>query len=235
MRKVIVIPIDELNITAIIDGNEIMLVDCGYPGSLERIEQALHQESCSLIGLRQIIITHHDQDHIGGLRDIVDRYPKVEVLSSAEQIPYITGQKKSLRLVQMEEICKTLPKDQKEENLQYQKFIASVRSVDKVTKVQPGQILPFYGGIQILDTAGHHPGHISVYIPSEKTLVAGDALVISEEGLGANPAYTFDMPTAVKSAKTLLDYDIEKIICYHGGVFSGDVKSALQYMIQRQG
>lgn len=40
----------------------------------------------------------------------------------------------------------------------------------------------------------------------------------------SHPTATLDMDQARQSVKKLLDYDIEKIICYHGGVYKGDIK-----------
>lgn len=236
MKKILAIDIEGCCITAICDNNEMLMVDSGYPGSIGKIEQALLDQNANPEDLKQIVITHHDQDHIGGLKELVERYPDVIVMSSKEQIPYITGKKKSLRLVEAECMFHSLPEEQKAESLENQKFIKSIRPVEKVTAVEPGEILPIYGGIEIIDTAGHQPGHISVYIREEKTLVAGDALIQTEEGqLRANPLYTMDMVNAVKSAKRLLDYEIDKVICYHGGVFEGNVREALTEMIHEQG
>lgn len=235
MKKIIVLTIDGYSLTAVADDGRLLLVDCGYPGFGDQIEQKLQEQNCSLRNLSQIIITHHDPDHVGAARELADRVPSVEIMSSAEQAPYITGEKKSLRLAELERICPTLPEEQRAVNLKSQEVILSIKPVSRVTALTPGQVLPIYGGAEIVDTAGHHPGHISVYIGEEKTLIAGDALVRAEGGLRANPAYTFDMPTAVKSAKHLLDYDIRKIICFHGGVYEGDIRQALLDMIRAQG
>ncbi|MFZ4858301.1 MAG: hypothetical protein ACOYL3_18075 [Desulfuromonadaceae bacterium] len=37
------------------------------------------------------------------------------------------------------------------------------------------------------------------------------------------PLYTPDLPTALESLKKLAAYDIENVLCYHGGVYRGDV------------
>jgi glyoxylase-like metal-dependent hydrolase (beta-lactamase superfamily II) len=235
MKKIIPLAVEGLNLTAIVDDDHLLLVDCGYPGFMERIERRLLEQGCTLKDLQYIVITHHDQDHVGGLREIADRFPDVEVISSAEQVPYIVGEKKSLRLQEMEEIYKTLPETKKAESLETQKLIESIKTIKKASAVEPGYVIPIYGGVEIVDTAGHQPGHISVYVQEEKILISGDALVLTEGRLRANPTYTLDMPRAVKSARKLLDYDIRKVICYHGGVFEGDVRQALQEMIQEQG
>ncbi|MCJ7639875.1 MAG: MBL fold metallo-hydrolase, partial [Euryarchaeota archaeon] len=51
-------------------------------------------------------------------------------------------------------------------------------------------------------------------------LVSGDALVVADGELrGPNPKATYDMDAALKSLKKLARYDIETVVCYHGGVY----------------
>ena len=47
--------------------------------------------------LQQVILTHHDHDHIGAVKELVKKYPYVKVKYSAEQIPYVLGKKKQSR------------------------------------------------------------------------------------------------------------------------------------------
>lgn len=66
----------------------------------------------------------------------------------------------------------------------------------------------FCGGIEIISTPGHMPGHISIYVKESKTLIVGDALVIESGELKiALPQYTLDIDEARKSVKKLLSYD----------------------------
>ncbi|KKO50771.1 hypothetical protein XI25_30785, partial [Paenibacillus sp. DMB20] len=98
--------------------------------------------------------------------------------------------------------------------------------------VSDGEHLPWCGGIDIIHTPGHTPGHMSLYLPADKTLIAGDAVVIENGQLNiANPQFTLDLDEAVHSVQRLLNYDIERIICYHGGLFQGDVKQALREFV----
>lgn len=157
--------------TLLQDDTELILIDCGYPDSIKKLEHAMNRLGLSLGQLTKIIITHHDHDHMGALREIKDQYPSVQILCSVEQAPYVTGQCKSLRLAQAEAIQDTLPEDEKENGLQFQKFVASIQPVDHVTTIKSGAILPVCGGLEILDTKGHMPGHISIYVKEEKTLM----------------------------------------------------------------
>lgn len=74
-----------------------------------------------------------------------------------------------------------MPENEKEGGKLFQSFIASIQKVDDVIVINTGDILPFCGGIEVLDTKGHMPGHISLYAKKEKVLIAGDALVVESE------------------------------------------------------
>jgi len=99
-------------------------------------------------------------------------------------------------------------------------------SVD--TAVADGEVLPYCGGITVIFTPGHTPGHICLYLNQSKTLITGDAFVaVDGEFRGPNPQATYDMDSALKSLKKLKHYDIETVICYHGGVYNDDANECL--------
>ncbi len=214
------------------DENEIILIDCGYPGFLQYIRSAAEEEGIDFARLTKIIITHHDFDHMGALADIKREYPDITILASEDDVKYINGLEKSLRLQQAEALYDGLPEEEKPEALSFHKLLESVQAVNVDKTVKDGDTFPWLGGTVIIATPGHMPGHISIYIKEYKTLVSGDALVVENGELEiANPNYTLDMVAAKNSIKKLIDYDIQKIICYHGGVFTGDIKGALQKLI----
>ncbi len=44
------------------------------------------------------MITHHDDDHMGALYEIKEKYPHIKVVSSEIESEYISGKRKSLRI-----------------------------------------------------------------------------------------------------------------------------------------
>lgn len=211
------------------DGNEFILIDCGYPACLPILQQAATDNGIDLSQLTKVIITHHDFDHVGALAELKRTYPKCKVLASAQEERYISGKQKSLRLEQAEAIYDTLPEDRKQAAKQFQRFLEEVETVEVDQTLNDGDIFPWCGGIEIIATPGHMPGHISIYHIESKTLIAGDALVAENGELAiANPQYTIDMMGAKKSIKKLLDYEIDTLICYHGGIVTREIKAALQ-------
>ena len=53
---------------------------------LSVIEKAFEKNGLDIRNLQQVILTHHDYDHMGAVKELVKKYPSVKVKCSAEQI-----------------------------------------------------------------------------------------------------------------------------------------------------
>ncbi|MDR3331511.1 MAG: MBL fold metallo-hydrolase [Synergistaceae bacterium] len=204
---------------AIISGRgENVLVDCGCPGFLPRMEEAALFVGVSLGEVTDILITHHDYDHYGALRELREKYPNVRVMASEMDAPYIEGLKKSMRLVQADAIFGSLPPEERDAALKFQRSLESIRPVKVDVRLKDGDTLPACGA-RIIATPGHMPGHISVLVEECETLITGDALVAINGRLRvANPHYAMDAHEAYATAKMLESLDVKRFVCYHGGV-----------------
>jgi glyoxylase-like metal-dependent hydrolase (beta-lactamase superfamily II) len=211
------------------DENEMILIDCGYPNFLNLIEEVAIYNEINIKNLSKIIITHHDFDHMGSLAEFKKKYPNIQILASKEDEAYINGSKKSLRLQQAESIYDSLPEVEKEKAEGFHKILESVESCNVDIGLNDGDRFDFCGGIEIISTPGHMPGHISIYHKESKSLIVGDALVVEDgELVIALPQYTLDMNEARNSVKKFLNYDIDRIICYHGGIYTKDITETLK-------
>ena len=220
--------IDSIYPVIISDEQEMVLIDCGYPGFLPMIKEAAQREDLDLNKLTKVIITHHDFDHMGSLAQMKKEYPKIEIMASVQDEKYISGKEKSLRLQQAEALYDQTPELEKEGARGFQKMLKSVEPAEVDVCLEDKQVLDICGGIEIIATPGHMPGHISIYHRESRTLITGDALVIEQGRLViANPQYTLDMETAKASVRKLLAYETDMIICYHGGVFTGNREEAI--------
>lgn len=220
-----------INPVVIYDDQEMVLVDCGHPDALPKLEGLMKDEGLDMASLTKIIITHHDHDHMGALASIVHKYPNVKVMASTVDAPHIEGKKKSLRLVQAESIYDSLPEDQKESARRFAAYLESIEHTKVDILLNDGDRFDCCGGFEIITTPGHMPGHISVYLLESKTLISGDALVVQKGELEiANPQYSLDIEGTRASALKLSKLEIDQVICYHGGLYTGDVHSALVKM-----
>lgn len=219
------------NASAIRCDDGLVLVDVGFPGYLPTLEKTMADAGLKLSDVRKIIVTHCDGDHVGALRSIVDKYPAIEVLSSATQAAYLTGKQKHPRIEAAERrIAAGVSEEERKVLTADIENLKALETVQMVTAVKDGEVLD--GGIVIIEVPGHMPGHVCVYVKADKALLTGDALT-ADNGKLCPPSemFTLDMPTAIKSLEKLLNYDIENIICYHGGLVTGDIRASLKQII----
>jgi len=210
------------------DDAEATLVDTGYPGQFEHLKQAVLQAGVPIAQIRRVIITHQDWDHIGTLADILAvQSGEVDFLAHVNEKPYIEGTLPYIKMTP-ERIAvrlQSLPEHLRIEAAALFKKIPTVR----ITKTLiDGEKLSCHGGISVIHTPGHTPGHVCLYLKSHRLLIAGDQLRV-ENGLLVGPAemYTPDMATALKSLTKLADYDIDYVICYHGGLYGPNASSRI--------
>lgn len=216
------------------DEKETVLVDGGYPGFLPLLETAAQKHHLSVGQLTGIIVTHHDNDHMGALFEIKENFPHIKVYASKVEAPYIEGRQKSLRVEQAEALFDCLPDEQKEGALQFQNSLKAVKPVQVDETIDQEGELSFLKGVDAVFTPGHMPGHLSLYVKEEKTLIAADAVVFENGQLDiANPSFTLDLPKAVQSVQKLTGLEMEKLICYHGGVVEKDVRQRLEKLVSR--
>ncbi|MCU5359379.1 MBL fold metallo-hydrolase, partial [Bacillus cereus] len=186
------------------DDEMAVLIDTGFPGQIEDIQVEMEKVGVSFDKLKVVILTHQDIDHIGSLPELLQRCrSNIKVYAHELDKPYIQG---DLPLL----------KDGNVEN----------RPKGKVSDTMiDGQELPYCGGILILHTPGHTPGHISLYLKQSKILVAGDSMY-SVNGMlgGIHAPTTINIKEAQQSLKKYLNLDIESVVCYHGGLSKGNIK-----------
>jgi len=206
----------KLNPTLIWDDDMAVLVDTGMPGQLEQIRLAMSDVGVSFDKLKAVILTHQDLDHIGSLPEILNQSNNnIEVYAHILDKPYIEG---TLPLIKTDP--NRISREQWASLPEQMQFLYMNPPKSKVSKIlEGGEELPYCGGIKVIFTPGHTPGHISLYLKQSKTLIAGDAMVVADGILRKPiPQTTLDMETAIESLQKFLELDIEKVICYHGGL-----------------
>ena len=212
------------------DEKEAVLVDAGFPGQLEQLREEVERAGLSLDRLTRLIVTHQDIDHIGGISALLALNDRIEVLAHEQERPYVVGEKRLIklspeRMAQLAERLSSLPEERRTTTIEA--FTNARARVDRT--LADGERLPYCGGIVVVHTPGHTPGHSSFYLESSHVLVAGDALNVSDGHLvGPNPQLTPDLGQATSSLGKLAAYEIETVVCYHGGPYSaGDVNARI--------
>lgn len=179
----------------------VILVDVGLPDSTDRIADRLEAAGLALSDVEHVLATHHDGDHVGSLASVVDR-TGATVFAHVDEAPYVDGR---------EDPVKGDPDDR-----------PTPVPVD-VEVVEGVRFRTEAGPMDVVETPGHTPGHVSLYFPDADFLVAADATAAEDGDLtGYVERFTPDEATATDSIGHLADLDVTTTLCYHGGLVEHD-------------
>jgi len=207
--------------TFIWDDHERIMVDTGLPGQLGLIAAALEPLGFRPSDITKVIVTHQDLDHIGCVNDL--RALGASVLAHEDEIPYLDGTKTSVRLAELE--LDLASRDNvspgEREYLEQARADAPKYHFKVDRALRDGEVLEYCGGIRVIHTPGHMPGHIVLHLLASDILVSGDAAnIIDGKFIGPNPVFTGEtrMPQAQESFAKLMALKPRTILCFHGGV-----------------
>ncbi|QQZ60262.1 MBL fold metallo-hydrolase [Paenibacillus sonchi] len=201
----------------IVSENELTLVDTGYPGFLPFIEKEIVAHGYDIMNLKNILITHYDDDHIGSLYDFKAKYPSVTIMASGVEAECISGKVKPERLVQAEAMLEHMPEEQQGFGHWFVQRLKSLQHVSVDQTVHDGEWI-LNQQCKVIATPGHTSGHISLYFPELSSVITGDAAVRDgDELIIANPDFCLDRERADQSLNVLQNLQAKSYYCYHGG------------------
>lgn len=183
----------------------LTLCDTTHAKSADTLCEEIVQGGFSLKDIEQIVITHRHADHAGGAAFILEKH-RVKVYAHPADIPAIKGQAQPAKgIAKLRRLVEKLW-------LPYK----PLEIVVPLEQSQPMRPLPTW---QVVHTPGHTPGSISLYQPTEKILICGDALSNRDGVLALSPShYNDDQKLAGESARKLVEYPADVLCCGHGPV-----------------
>ncbi|MFN2544758.1 MAG: MBL fold metallo-hydrolase [Actinomycetota bacterium] len=206
-----------VNAFLVTDG-EAMLVDTLLPKRWGRLLDAIRGAGREPSDIRHIAITHYHLDHIGTLAQAV-RITGANVYVGAEDAavirdgldvprPTVRGPVKVLAPLVMAMVPK------------------SAEAAPVTRELQDRDELPV-GGIRVIHTPGHTPGHVSYLWPAHGgVLFVGDA---AADLLGrlSLPTSHEDLPTVKESLRKIAELEFEVAVFGHGSPIKG--KAAVRF------
>jgi glyoxylase-like metal-dependent hydrolase (beta-lactamase superfamily II) len=188
IHNVHLVPEITANPYLVIDSDGLTLIDAGLPGSDKKILRYMTDLGYSADDLKRIIITHADFDHVGGLAALKNATGARIYASEIEAAAFAVGRSS---------------RELRPDNLVLKLLILLIGRFAKTSPVRAdeliidGQVLPVLGGLHVLETSGHTPGHLSLFSPSAGILFCGDSIVTDKNGLhGSKKANTWDQARA---------------------------------------
>ena len=153
------------NSFALVDADgSVTLVDCGVKRAPARIVAGLRAIGCHPGDVVRIVLTHAHSDHAGGAAEMAARTGS-PVAVHARDAPYVEAGRApefdpSLLVGRL---MTRLP-------------AGGFPPVAVGERLSDGQLLDVGGGLRVVATPGHTPGHVSLLHEPTATLITGDAL-----------------------------------------------------------
>src|SRR5581483_2058460 len=196
------------------ESDSFTLIDTTMGGGARRFVDAAHRIAMEPIA--RLLLTHAHGDHIGSLDALAAVLGEAEVAIGARE-------------------ARLLPKKPAQDRtLDPGEPQCKVKGGFPGANTRPSHLLSngeLYGSLRVVATPGHTPGHLSYFDERDGTLYAGDALVtvggkVHVSGFGPwyfplPAAATWHRPTALASARKLLELPIRRFAVGHGRLVEG--------------
>ena len=212
-----------VNVCLLVEDHSITMVDAGYRGTgrhavLDYLEKIGHGPT----DVHRVIITHHHQDHTGGLAAVV-AHTGAEIWAHIDDVPYIDGTMP--RPAPSAAMTAGMTDEQRATMQQrFESMLPEPVPVD--VAVVGNEELRVLGGLVLLHTPGHTPGHLSLFLPALSLLIAGDLLRVGEGKVtGAPEHFSVSPGQSLTSARKIADLEFDHLLPYHGD-YLGSAASA---------
>ena len=205
------IPNGFVNVYLIVDPDGLTLIDAGMARNGKAILNYIAGLGRSPGDLRRMLVTHADPDHVGALAALKAAGGARVACGPADAEAIAAG--RSSRELKLNPLLKPVF------GLMSVLFKTVPASVDDL--LADGQLLPVLGGLRVVATPGHTPGHISLFAPAAGILFTGDS-IISQGGqlCHSRPAATWDAAQAQASARAQAALGATIVCPGHGSVIT---------------
>jgi glyoxylase-like metal-dependent hydrolase (beta-lactamase superfamily II) len=201
------------------DDGSLTLVDAGLKRAEKKVLAALASLGKAPQDVQRIVLTHAHQDHAGGLAGAkaatganVLAHDRDAVYLQSGKPPQLDHSRLSGRLMS--------------------RMRGGFGKVDVGETFQDGELLPIGGGLRVVHTAGHSPGHVSLLHEPTGVLITGDA-IFNVRGLRYSPAtFCTDIRLSRETAHRLgeLEYDVAAFT--HGAHISDGAREAVRAFLR---
>lgn len=200
------------------DEDALTLVDAGLKGIGGRILRQISDAGHSPAAVRRILMTHAHPDHIGSLQ-VVQQATGAEVWCHPLEKPVIEGD---------------IPIPGPSSGLRFPPQKVDPAPVSR-TFVE-GETLPILGGLQVIETPGHAPGHVSFWHPERRLMIVGDVIFYFFNRMTLPLAMaTVDMDENRRSVQKLAPFQPDTMLFGHGQPIVGGAAAHLAAFMRRLG
>lgn len=193
------------------DADGLTIIDASLSSAGNKILKQLQAMGRQPADVKRILITHAHPDHVGALPMLKER-TGAQVMASALERPVIEGKQSIPRAPGRLRPPETRLKP---------------TLVDR--ELNEGDVLPeVMGGLQVLLTPGHAPGHLAFWQPEKRILFCGD-VIFHMRNLGLPFSFlTVDMEENKRSVRRLAELDAAVVCFGHGEPLLANAAQAIR-------
>jgi glyoxylase-like metal-dependent hydrolase (beta-lactamase superfamily II) len=205
--------------------SSVTLVDCGLEGSYKKLIKDLARIGKHPKDVKNIILTHAHDDHVGGAAKMIQECDVKNVLMHEEDshLPP-TGKTPSRDDSRISgKIMKLIP------DKGYEPFAIT-------KKLKDGEIIDTAGGLKVIHTPGHTDGHISLLHLESETLITGDSIFnMTSRMTWALSGFCVNYKQSQNTARKFLDLDFKNACFTHGPEIRESGKSRIKQFLSKKG
>jgi glyoxylase-like metal-dependent hydrolase (beta-lactamase superfamily II) len=212
-------PLDLVNTFVVRDDDgQVTLIDTGLRGASRRILAGLAEIGVSPPDVTRIVLTHSHLDHTGSVRALTEA-TGADVAAHADDAEDIRH-------------GRTAPPPGGLGRLLSRAPVGTASPVSE--ELHDGDVLPVGGGLQVVHTPGHTPGHISLLHPASGTLITGDAIWnMNSRRTWPVLAMCTDPRLTEQTAHRLADLEYSTAAFTHGPEIRGGGREAIREFLAR--
>ncbi len=210
---------DMLNVFVVVGpDDDVTLVDCGVRRAAPRVLAGLRHVGAAVEDVTAILLTHAHADHAGGVSSLQSS-SGAAVATHADEACYVRS-------------GVAPPLDRSLLAGRLLRRPGRFRAVEVSRELSDGERLNIAGGIRVVHTPGHTPGHASYLHEPSGTLLAGDALY-SWRGRARWPIpfLCSDVRQARRSARVLAELDFHTVGFGHGSEIRGRGRAEVRALL----
>jgi len=200
----------------------LTLVDAGLKGAPKKIVSAIESLGKKPSDVTRIVLTHAHPDHAGGLKRMHEE-TGARVMCHGVDAPFARA-------------GKAPPRDPRRLTARILGMLPgnSFPPCEIDEEIADGQLLDVAGGLRVVHTPGHSPGHVSLLHESSGVLIVGDSLFNSVGLTFSLPWACTDIPLSRETAGRLGDLDFEVAAFMHGPEIREGAREKVRDFIKRK-
>ncbi len=204
------------------DDGQVTLVDMGVKQSGKKVMAALESIGSGPSDVTRLLLTHAHPDHAGG----------------AAYVAQQTGKDFGIHEVDADFARQGISPPRDQSFLLGRLLGRGKNGFPPVTVGETftdGQVIPFAGGIHVVHTPGHSPGHASYLLPEWGVLITGDS-IFNVRGLRwPIKAFCTDFRLTTQTATRLAELDYTTAAFTHGPELSDQPREHIRRFLKEKG